>query len=180
MRTIAVFAAAALLAAPTSSTEAQELEATEVDAVAEEAPAPEPAPTPAGEVARAVFTSGIADREPIDQLDALANDVEEVVFFTEVRGLAGGELIHRWEYAGEVVAEVPFAIGGDRWRVWSTKQLPTGSLGEWSVTVVDGAGSPLATESFLYAEAAAPDTPISPEEEIVEPEPAPAAAEPLP
>ncbi|MCZ6462851.1 MAG: DUF2914 domain-containing protein [Proteobacteria bacterium] len=168
MKRIALFAAAALFAAPAF---AEETETTEPDPVS----AADPTPAPVGEVARAVFTSGISDREPVDELDALANDVELVFFFTDVRALAGGEVIHRWEYAGEVVAEVPFAVGGDRWRVWSSKRLPPESLGEWSVIVLDGDGNPLASETLVYAEAAAP------EEEAMEAEKSPAAAaEPSP
>ena len=47
----------------------------------EEAPTPEPvAPPPQGSVARAVFTTGVVDREPADAVEQLSADHERVFF----------------------------------------------------------------------------------------------------
>lgn len=104
-------------------------------------------------VARAVFATDIQDREPVDQIGQLTNDNSSVYFFTEIRGLEGQTITHRWEQGGEVRAEVNFNVGGNRWRVWSSKNLQPGWLGEWKVSVVDAGGNVLSQESFAYVPA---------------------------
>lgn len=106
-------------------------------------------------VVRSVFTSGIENKEPVDELGQLANDNSKIYFFTEIRGMEGHRVSHRWEQAGEVRAEVSFDIGGNRWRVWSSKNLVASWLGEWTVSVVDEGGNILAQESFAYVPASA-------------------------
>ena len=101
-------------------------------------------------VARSAFTSAIQDREPTDQIGQLSNDNTQVYFFTEISGMNGHTITHRWEHGGEVRAEVTFNIGGDRWRVWSSKNLQPSLLGEWQVAVVDEGGNVIAQESFAY------------------------------
>lgn len=117
---------------------------------------------PTGKVARSAFTSEIADREPVDQITALENDVTRVYFFSELLGLEGQTVMHNWEHNGEVLAVVPFAVGGPRWRVYSSKNLDPLWLGEWSVRVIDGAGNELSLDRFTYSKAeAAPSAPAS-------------------
>lgn len=92
-------------------------------------------------VTRAQFTSGITDREPVDALDTMSVGDGRVRFFTELHGLAGERVIHRWEYGGRVMAEVPIDVGADRWRAWSSKRVLPAWTGEWQVSVVLGDGS---------------------------------------
>lgn len=120
-------------------------------------------------VARASFTTAVQDREPVDQVGQLTNDNGVVYFFTEIRGLSGQTVTHRWEHGGEVKAEVNFTIGGDRWRVWSSKNLQPDWLGEWKVSVVDAGGNVLSQESFAYAPAGEEES-AAPEEESSAPE----------
>ena len=51
--------------------------------------AQEQSPVGEGKVARAVFTSGIVDREPVDQVLVLDNDRNEIYFFSELKFLVG-------------------------------------------------------------------------------------------
>ncbi len=104
-----------------------------------------------GIVARANFTSGVVDREPIDSLTEVTNERRRIIFFTELRNMSGEPVLHRWEHDGQVMAEVPFRVGGPRWRVWSTKNLHEFWLGEWTVSVVAEDASVLETKSFHYA-----------------------------
>lgn len=101
-------------------------------------------------VARAAFTTAIVNREPVDRVLALKSPASEVYFFTDLRNLQGHTVVHRWQYKGEIVSQVPFVVDGDRWRVFSRKVLPPDSFGEWSVTVVDDSGWPLYVELFRY------------------------------
>ena len=129
-------------------------EAPEASEVPEEAAAE----SSAGSVARAAFTTSVVDREPVDAVEQLTSDRGRVTFFSELIGLQDQTVSHRWEYGGEVRAEVPFEVGGPRWRVHSSKRLLPDWLGTWTVTVVDGAGRELARHQLevLPAAPAAP------------------------
>jgi len=119
-----------------------------------------PVPDPAWAVARAQFTTGIEDREPVDQLVVLSPPVTEVYFFTDLRHLEGREVQHRWSYRGRVVSMKPFEVKGERWRVFSKNVIEPDQTGEWSVTVVDESGWPLRTELFLYGPAKTGSPPL--------------------
>ena len=93
---------------------------------------------PAGEVARAAFTSAVKDREPVDEVERVKKGTKEVLFFTELRGMKGQTITHRWIYQGETKAEVTFDVGGPRWRVYSSKDLLPEWTGKWTVEVVNG------------------------------------------
>ena len=106
-------------------------------------------------VARSAFTSAIEEKEPVDQITELSNDKSKILFFTEIRGMEGHTITHRWEQGGEVRAEVSFNVGANRWRVWSSKNLQNTWLGEWIVSVIDEGGNTLTQERFNYIEAPA-------------------------
>ena len=91
--------------------------------------------------------------------------------------MGGSTVVHRWMYEGEVKAEVPFDVGGPRWRAHSTKTLDPGWLGEWTVKVVDVNGETLHTQSFRYDPAPA-SAPAAPDPAMEEPEATDAADEP--
>ena len=129
-------------------------------------------------VARASFTTAIQDREPADQVGQLTNDTGVVYFFTELRGLEGQTVTHRWEHGGEVRAEVSFNVGGNRWRVWSSKNLQPGWLGEWQVSVVDEGGNVMSQESFAYIPAGEAAAESEPANEAAPAEAAPAETMP--
>lgn len=108
-------------------------------------------PAAEGRVARAILTSAIVDREPVDNLTTVANDIQRLFFFSDLRGLAGEIVTHRWEYQGRVMAEVTFKVGeGARWRVYSSKNLLPEWTGQWTVVVSNASGQPLTTSSFEY------------------------------
>ncbi len=107
----------------------------------------------AGEVARAQFTSTIEQREPVDAVTILSNNINKVHFFSELRDLQDQTVTHRWMFAGKVMAEVSFNVAGPRWRVNSSKALLPGWIGDWTVAVVDGSGATIAEYSFQYIEA---------------------------
>jgi hypothetical protein len=95
----------------------------------------------------------------------LPNTDTRVYFFTELKGMAGQTVTHRWEHNGKVMAEVPLEVGSDRWRTFSSKTLDPGQTGEWKASVVDAGGSTLSASTFTYnaAPATAPtEAPASP------------------
>jgi hypothetical protein len=142
-------------AAAAESTAAAEQAESPGAAAAETTAAAEP-PVSQGAVARAAFALDIVDREPTDAILELSNDHDRVYFFTELHRFQGQELVHRWEFGGEVVAEVPFGIDGPRWRVYSSKALDPARLGTWTVSVVDAAGAVVEQQSLDYVAAPEP------------------------
>lgn len=113
----------------------------------------------AGRVTRAQFTSAVKNLEPLDSLMALSNDKTRVAYFTEIQDMAGQTVIHRWEYNGKVMAEVPFKVGAARWRVYSSKTLDPSWVGEWKASVVDSTGSSLSVNTFTYTKASESNSP---------------------
>ncbi|MEJ2619407.1 MAG: DUF2914 domain-containing protein [Candidatus Thiodiazotropha sp.] len=105
-------------------------------------------PVPDAYVARAVFTTAVVDREPVDQVVSLDENATEVSFFTDLRNLQGRTVIHRWEFEGEVISEVSIKVGGPRWRAYSVKSLNPGEEGKWTVFVIDESGWPLHASIF--------------------------------
>jgi hypothetical protein len=149
---------------PTATTETSEPESSGTDATTEpEAASTEQATQEApktdtetkGEIARAQFTTAIADREPTDDVVMLTNDNDKIHFFTELVGFNGQTIKHRWEYEGKEMAVVEFNVEGPRWRVHSSKNIKPEWTGIWSVTVLDQDNNPLKVSSFEVVEASA-------------------------
>lgn len=93
-----------------------------------------------GEVARAIFTIGIEDREPTLTIRTIPDGMDEIYLFTDLRDFQGQTVLHRWNFDGNTEAEVSFDVGGPRWRTWSRKSIPDNQRGQWSVDIVDGDG----------------------------------------
>ncbi len=106
-------------------------------------------PVPEAYVARAVFSTGIADRESVDQVVSLGPDQDTVFFFTDLRNLQGRTVTHRWEFEGQYMGEIAFKVGGPRWRVYSKKTLNHEVIGKWTVLVLDESGWPLHASIFM-------------------------------
>jgi hypothetical protein len=71
-----------------------------------------------------------AEREPLDDLTTLAAPAEKVFFFTELIGMGGKTVTHKWSLDGNAMADVAISVGGDRWRCYSTKTLDAGKAGK--------------------------------------------------
>ena len=105
---------------------------------------------PRATVSRAIFSTGIENREPIDQVLILSNQQNVIYFFTDLRFMENQKIIHRWEYEGKTVTSKIFKVNGPRWRVFSKKKLPRGKTGTWRVVVTTEQGLPLRATIFKY------------------------------
>jgi hypothetical protein len=110
-------------------------------------------PVPDAYVARAIFTTEVIDREPVDQLVSVGPEREEIFFFSDLRNLQGRTVKHRWEFEGQFMGEIEFKVGGPRWRVYSKKTLNPDAYGKWTVLVLDQSGWPLHASIFMQGEA---------------------------
>ena len=99
----------------------------------------------------AQFTTAVENREPIDQVTFVPHKTHTITFFSDLRGLEGKTVSHRWVYDGNTMAEVAFEVRGPRWRVWSSKDLVAEWTGDWTVEIVTGTGEVIAAETFTYS-----------------------------
>ncbi|UCC13949.1 MAG: DUF2914 domain-containing protein, partial [Gammaproteobacteria bacterium] len=95
-------------------------------------------------VTRGQLTNAVQDREPVDLVEgSLVLPPEGSVnlfYFTEIRGMTGSSVMHRWTWNGQTVSEKTFAIGGERWRIFSSRSLGGGDAGRWRTSVLDATG----------------------------------------
>lgn len=105
----------------------------------------------AGEVTRAIFTTGIDNREPVITVDSIDSaSYSSISFFTELNGLSGHNITHQWTYNDRVMFEKTFEVRAARWRVWTSKTLIPAWTGTWNVNVLDEDRTVLASNSFEY------------------------------
>ncbi len=90
-----------------------------------------------GSISRSAFTSAVVNREPVDRLSAVDSAHPYLYYFTDLKGMTGQQVTHRWEYQGHVVKEKTFRVGAPRWRAWSATVLPPNQLGVWTVSVIN-------------------------------------------
>ena len=100
------------------------------------------------QVARAAFTTGITSREPDSQL-ARVSAGQTVYYFTELVGLQGHVITHRWEKDGAFQLGLQFPVGGQRWRVHSSKMMTPNLPGTWTVTVQNDDGTTLRQDTLV-------------------------------
>ena len=105
----------------------------------------------AGEISRALFTTGIDDREPVAAVDSIDSSTSNSIsFFTEVNNMSGETVTHQWTHHDKVMFEKTFEVKAERWRVWTSKTLIPDWTGTWTVNVLDNERTLLASKSFEY------------------------------
>lgn len=112
-------------------------------------------------LSRAQFSWGITSgREPTSSVSSPAilqrGDQVQLYFFTEISNMKGHSVTHEWRHRGKVLATREFRVGGDRWRVYSSKTLNSALLGEWQVSVRDQDGKVLGQYSLSVEQPAHP------------------------
>ena len=103
-----------------------------------------------GSVTRSAFTLAVVNREPKQKITRLSNNQRHIYYFSELKGMTGQNVTHRWFYNGQTMAELKFNVGAPRWRVWSSKTLLPNWTGTWTVAVIDESGQEVFRESFEY------------------------------
>jgi hypothetical protein len=100
-------------------------------------------------VARAMFTSEVIEREPVDELVEVHNQIGRINFFSELRNFENKKVTHRWFYQDRLMAEVSFHPKGPRWRVHSYKTLLPHWLGKWRVDILVDEETLIESHSFI-------------------------------
>ncbi len=101
-------------------------------------------------ISEAVFAKDVKERTPVEIITEADQSLGKIYFFTNIRNLSGDRITHRWVYKDKVKAEVSFDIKGDRWRVWSSKNLWHTWTGTWRVDVLNAQGEVLLSNTFNY------------------------------
>ena len=65
-----------------------------------------------GLVGNSTFTSGVSNGEPIDYRQDFFNDTPAVFFYSELLGLKGQTVPHRWSLEGKPMQEVAIKVRG--------------------------------------------------------------------
>ncbi len=105
----------------------------------------------AGEVSRAMFTTGVDDHEPVLMVDSIdSSSYTSISFFTELNDLSGHNVTHQWTHNDQVMFEKTFVVKGARWRIWTSKTLIPSWTGTWTVNVLDDDRTLLASNTFEY------------------------------
>lgn len=107
-----------------------------------------------GNVARAQLAAGMNGLEPGAPLPlplrlGQGQERRTVYFFTELRGLSGHTVLHRWEVNGRIVQERPLRPTSQAWRGYTALSITSASPGSWRVAAIDAAtGRTLAEQRF--------------------------------
>ena len=103
-------------------------------------------------VTRARLAQGVANREPFGQVEQPVKVNKDfavgVFYFTELSGMKGQTVSHRWKRKGKVIFEKKKVILGDRWRTYTSKLLTAYSTGSWVVELINEDGVPLHVIEF--------------------------------
>jgi hypothetical protein len=101
------------------------------------------------EVAEAVITTAVVDRQPADNLTTVANDVGTVFCWMRITGAEGEiQVEHVWYKDDTEVARVALRVAGTNWRSWSSKNIDPMWTGSWRVDIVGPDGAVLQSVSF--------------------------------
>lgn len=106
---------------------------------------------PASEgVTTKALTASIIDGKPADNQKAFENTVETIYFYTELEGLKGQTVTHRWSYNGRIIANADIAITDDPFATWSSNKMEPNWTGFWTVEVLDRNSKVIGFETFEY------------------------------
>jgi len=106
-------------------------------------------------VKRAVICTGITNHEPPDSLTQVPAKTGKVFFFTEITGMEGKTITHRWIKDGSKVADIRISMASNRYRCHSSRSV-SGKTGNWTAQVIDENGKTLKEVAFTVGDGESP------------------------
>ena len=100
-------------------------------------------------IERAVFTTGIRDHQPVNDLSMLTEPRKRLFFYAELLGMANRRLQHRWYYQNQEIGVEDILPKKQRWQVISRIQLDN-RQGQWAVELVDEENTVLLRRELIY------------------------------
>lgn len=96
---------------------------------------------PSVTVNRAVFCTGVEEREPVGAAEEFPVDVGRIYCWTELMAAEPPSTVtHVWYHDDTKLYEVPLEVNYERTRTWSYKTILPDWTGEWRVEVVGADG----------------------------------------
>ena len=83
-----------------------------------------------------------------EQIDAAA--IPQLALYSEVKGLNGQSIEHRWYYEGKLMTRIKLPVKLDYWRTYSRKEFDASQKGEWRVEILDPQQNLLFSHHFHY------------------------------
>ncbi|MDQ7075861.1 MAG: DUF2914 domain-containing protein [Gammaproteobacteria bacterium] len=101
-------------------------------------------------IVSAVFTPGVdADGQAMGVSERFFSSVKIVFFDTELDGMEGKEISHRWFYKEKLIFEAGFVVDKSKFNAVSKRHMDSSKLGEWRVEVRQ-AETLLEEKTFVY------------------------------
>ena len=104
-------------------------------------------------ISRAVIAGSLLEKEPVDIIQGPIKANKEkaigVYFFTEINGMKGRVLYHRWYLGNKLVFKRKIHILGNHWRASTSKLMTYSQKGEWRAVLVNENNQRLAEVKFL-------------------------------
>ncbi len=101
------------------------------------------------EVARAVISRAVVDREPVDVRDSFDYWVGTLYCFTKITGAQSPiEITHVWYFGDTERARVSLLVRSSSWRTHSSKKIQTHEIGDWHVDILGPDGEVLRRLQF--------------------------------
>jgi len=102
-------------------------------------------------VERIIICETVENREPVSDASTFTAS-EKICCFTEITGAEDPTHIkHVWYREGEEYRSIALNIGGARWRTYSEINVPSNSIGDWKVGVIDADEKTLAEITFTIS-----------------------------
>ena len=83
-----------------------------------------------------------------EQIDSAV--VPQLALYSEVKGLNGQTIEHRWYYEGKLMTRITLPVKLDYWRTYSRKEFDVNQKGEWRVEILDPQQNLLFSHHFHY------------------------------
>ena len=101
------------------------------------------------EVAEAVITTAVVEREPIDEVKVFPRENGRLYCFTRIVGAEEPTFVYHLWYRGEqLMSRVALPVNSSSWRTWSLKPVEEDEPGKWRVEIEDEGGSVLTKVDF--------------------------------
>jgi hypothetical protein len=96
---------------------------------------------------------GLEPGPPIDLPVRLSKgQARTIYFFTELRGLNGRSVLHRWEWNGRMMKERQLRPASELWRAYTAMTLGGDMRGSWRVSAVDATTDKILAEQRFEVE----------------------------
>ena len=106
-------------------------------------------PSLALDVADAVITTAMVDREPVDEVEVFTGQNSTLYCFSRITGAnVPTTVYHLWYHGGQLMSRVELPVNSPDWRTWSAKGFLDTWQGEWRVEIQDADGKVLRHVNF--------------------------------